>query len=86
MPSPADRDSQKWERLFFVSFFVAIALLLAQIVLDWAFLDWPRAGAWTAAGVFSILQGLAERRAGRDGAGLVFRGLACFCFAALAVV
>lgn len=80
------REVEKWRRLFFLSLFVAFAILLAQIALDWDFLDWPRAGAWTSAGICSILEGRALRRIEQDGWGAIFRGLGCFCIAIIAIL
>jgi len=86
VPTPAERRVEKWQRLFFFSIFVATTLLVGEIALEWALLAWLHAGAWVAAGVFSILEGRARRQLSEDGAPAVFRGLACFGFAVLALI
>ncbi|MCB9594131.1 MAG: hypothetical protein H6719_15470 [Sandaracinaceae bacterium] len=82
----AVRAFEKWERNFFISFFAAIALLVAQVALEWDFLDYPRAAAWVCAGVSSLFVARAQRRLRRDGSWAFFRGLACFGIALLAIL
>ena len=86
MSDEAIREVEKWQRRFFLSFFVAMALLVLQIAFDLDFLDYPRAGAWGAAGVCSIFEGRARRQLGQDASAAVLRGLACFCFAILVLL
>jgi hypothetical protein len=65
---------------------VAIVLLLMSIVFDLDWLDWPRAIAWSTAGVVSILEGRLLSRMSRDARGAYLRAVMFFVVALLCIV
>lgn len=84
-----ERQLDKWEKRFFFCVFAAFATLAIQLVFeaDWLdLLDWLRGAAWIGAGLSSIQLGRILRSIGRDGSGMLLRGLGCFCVAIIAVV
>jgi hypothetical protein len=54
------------EKLRLLALIIGFSCTLASIVLDLDWLQWPRAFAWTTAGVVSMFEARAEKRLGRD--------------------
>jgi hypothetical protein len=77
--------ASRWYKLRLAAVVLAVGLSLLGVALEIHWFHIPRAAAWAAGGLFSILEGRAQGRLGRDGDGCYLRAallalLAIGCF------
>jgi len=70
-----------------VALIAAMACLILSLLLeDGRWLDWPRAAAWSAAGVISVLEARVCKKLGRNADGYWFRAIMMFLVATYLLV
>lgn len=62
----AQQKLEKLEQYRVLSLIVAIGLLILSVLTGWEWLDWPRALAWAAAAVVTVLEARVLERLGRN--------------------
>ena len=80
------RALERLEKARLVAVVAAAGLLVLSIVFDVAWLDWPRAIAWSAAAVVSFLESRVLKRMGRSPDGAYLRAALFLLVAILCVV
>lgn len=83
---PYTRALERLDRYRLIALVTAVALLIVSIVFDVDWLAWPRAIAWAAAGVISILEGRIHKRMGHNPGGAYLRAALFFLVALLCVI
>lgn len=80
------RALERLEKYRVLALVVAIGLLIVSIVLELDWLAWPRAFAWSAAGVVSLLESRVLKRMGRSPDAAYLRAVLFFLVAVLCLV